>query len=157
MANKAKSKDRFDPKLPRDIRNIQREGRADLSTEFQAGTLVRRDGERLVLFDVTENAIAKPEIVWTDGKHRVDVERVNLDGTREKEYTTIALDCVAVVDAELFQEGANPAEGMVVLKGEDGQLDAGDLTSVGTDLHLVIGYIEKEEAGTGKFTVKFNL
>lgn len=163
MANLAKSKNRFDIFMPRDIRHIQREGRASLDSEFQAGDLVCRRNGRLELCDPDADPFfetAPVELVWTDGRHRVDKERVRLDGTREKEYSTIAMSCFATIDEELIDldnsTPANVSEGQLLMKGPEGKMLVGDLADLAGDYHLVVGHVEEEKTD-GKYVARFTL
>lgn len=166
-----KSKERIVPILPRDMSNIQREGVAAPGSAFTPGTLVVRKDGKLIACNLADAdgptaalcAIAPVEIVWTDGSTRVDVERIELDGTKTEQYTTLAFDFMAEVDVTLFT--ATPLEGEFLTKsstaGKMDPLTLAELNALGgaevDSRHLVVGSVIGAGSKPGKYTVRFRL
>jgi len=115
----SKSSEVINPKFPRDIDNLLREGNA--TVKMTRGALVVRSGERsIVLCDPANTAAHKyspVELQWIDGENRDDVPVVQPDGTMEYQHTCLGDSIVAdvIADDTLF-DGDAPQEGDVVIK-----------------------------------------
>lgn len=166
MANQALSKSKIRLMLPRDMSNIQREGKAAPDSEFTAGSLLCRLDGQLELCDITDATngtffeYAPVEVLWIDGVHRVDLVRIKKDGTEFKELTTIAFDCMAEVDVSCFTE--TPAEGEFLLRATEGKMEPvtlAELHAKDTDdgHHLIVGQVVEDGSQPNKFVVKFKL
>ncbi len=166
----ALSKDVIRPIWPKDFSTILREGRSVDGADFAPGTLVVRVNGLLVACD-TDTALHKTlpaELVWTDGATRVDLARVELDGTDRQEHTCMAGQFMAECAASMFT--ATPAAGDVLVKSATaGQIDPLDATELATfvtgetDALLaelqVVGRVvgDADLAGTGFYLCHFDL
>lgn len=173
----SKSRDLINPKFPRNISDLIREGNA-ASRLARAKVVVFDDDRNIVECDTTDVANTKDHVyapaafVWVDGINRDDIEVIQEDGSVEYQHTVLAGSFLAEVkDDDTIFDGGAPQKNDVIIKSQTtaGKLEAlspaevdaaintaGDYTSEEFE-GLKVGVCEGAAPTTGMVMIRFKL